>query len=358
MGTYLHQAYENSIIKFSIIVPVYNVEKFLRECLDSIASQTLKEFEVICINDGSTDNSLEILNEYATKDKRFIVLSQKNQGQGIARNNAINIAQGKYLLFVDPDDWIETNTLEEVWNKFEVTDANIVQFNYEIHKDVTKKRKSRISHIIAKKKYAYNLKRKGFFNWQVFKKDMFRSIGLAIWNRGYRTDFIKNNKIEFAPNKHGEDHIFTIKSLILTEKVFYLNKILYHYRNRANSSVNIASADNFSAFDNIKILKEFLEKKNLINDLQNEFEQYKFENLACHYRCIPNDNMQSYLKLCQEILSEQEFQKFLEFVNSVKLSFTEKVFSLKNNKIGGHKYKVLTIFGVSINLNKPKMGEC
>ena len=68
--------------------------------------------------------------------------------------------------------------------------------------------------------------------------------------------------------------------------------------------------------------------------------------------------MQSYLKLCQEILSEQEFQKFLEFVNSVKLSFTEKVFSLKNNKIGGHKYKVLTIFGVSINLNKPKMGGC
>ena len=105
MGTCFRNAYDDSIIKFSIIIPVYNVEKFLRECLNSITSQTLKNFEVICIDDGSTDNSLTILQEYANKDSRFKVISQENQGQGIARNKAIDIASGEYLFFVDPDDY-------------------------------------------------------------------------------------------------------------------------------------------------------------------------------------------------------------------------------------------------------------
>ncbi len=195
MDTDFRKECENSNIKFSIIVPVYNVEKFLRESLDSIVAQTFKDFEVICVNDGSTDNSLEILNEYANKDSRIKIISQENQGQGVARNNAIDIAQGKYLLFVDPDDWIETNALEQIWNKAEATDANIVQFNYEIYNDLTKKRKQRIIHKLAQKKYAYNLKKKGFFNWRIFKKGMFRDFCLAIWNRAYRTDFIKMNDI-------------------------------------------------------------------------------------------------------------------------------------------------------------------
>lgn len=186
---------KDSSIKFSIIVPVYNVEKFLRESLDSIISQTLKDFEVICVNDGSTDNSLEILKEYANNDSRIKVISQENQGQGVARNNAIDIAQGKYLLFVDPDDFIESNTLEVLYNKFHETDVDIIQFDYVIYNDLTKKRKQRIIHKLAQKKYAYNLKKKGFFNWHIFKKGMFRDFGLAIWNRAYRTDFIKMNDV-------------------------------------------------------------------------------------------------------------------------------------------------------------------
>lgn len=195
MGSDFRKKYENLNIKFSTIIPVYNVEKFLRESLDSIVAQTFKDFEVICVNDGSSDNSLDILEEYAKNDSRFKIISQENQGQGIARNKAIDIAQGRYLLFVDPDDWIETNALEQIWNKAEATDANIVQFNYVIYNDLTKKRKQRIIHKLAQKKYAYNLKKKGFFNWHIFKKGMFRDFGLAIWNRAYRTDFIKMNDV-------------------------------------------------------------------------------------------------------------------------------------------------------------------
>ena len=97
--------------KVSIIIPVYNVEKYLKKCLNCIVNQTLTDFEVICINDGSTDNSLEILNEYAKNDKRFIVISQENQGQGVARNRCLELVKGEYIQFIDPDDWVETNML-------------------------------------------------------------------------------------------------------------------------------------------------------------------------------------------------------------------------------------------------------
>ena len=103
--------------KISVIVPVYNVEKYLRECLDSIVNQTLQDIEIICINDGSTDGSAVILEEYAAKDKRIKILNQENKGAGEARNAGINSAQGKYLAFIDGDDFYCTDFCEKMHNK-------------------------------------------------------------------------------------------------------------------------------------------------------------------------------------------------------------------------------------------------
>lgn len=107
--------------KFSIIIPVFNVEVYLNQCLDSIVNQSFSDFEVICINDGSTDNSLDILNNYAKKDNRFKVFTQENQGQGTARNKALDLAQGQYVLFIDPDDWIESDMFKNLLNAFQIT---------------------------------------------------------------------------------------------------------------------------------------------------------------------------------------------------------------------------------------------
>ena len=102
----------------SIIIPVYNVEKYLIECLDSCLNQTLQNIEIICIDDASTDNSSKILEEYAQKDSRIILIKQKiNKGQGIAKNLGINIATGKYLMFLDSDDWLELNAVELTYNQ-------------------------------------------------------------------------------------------------------------------------------------------------------------------------------------------------------------------------------------------------
>ena len=102
----------NTTCKISIIIPVYNAGQYLSQCLDSLLKQTLREIEIICVNDGSSDNSFEILKHYKTKDERIIIINQNNQGQGSARNRAIDISKGEYIAFVDPDDWVEDNMFE------------------------------------------------------------------------------------------------------------------------------------------------------------------------------------------------------------------------------------------------------
>ncbi|MCQ2958500.1 MAG: glycosyltransferase, partial [Candidatus Gastranaerophilales bacterium] len=109
----------------SVIMPVYNTEKYLRECLDSIINQTLKDIEIICVDDGSKDDSGKILDEYAQKDNRIKVIHNKNQGAAPSRNQGISIAQGKYLSILDSDDIFDTNMLELLFNKAEQNDADI-----------------------------------------------------------------------------------------------------------------------------------------------------------------------------------------------------------------------------------------
>ena len=115
--------------KISVIVPVYNGEEFLSQCLDSILAQTLQDIEILCVNDGSTDNSLKILKGYAKKDKRIQIINQKNQGLSASRNNAMKIAKGEYLSFVDADDYINKQFLEELYNSAIKENADIALGN-------------------------------------------------------------------------------------------------------------------------------------------------------------------------------------------------------------------------------------
>ena len=111
--------------KISVIIPVYNVERFLKKCLESVINQTLSDLEIICINDGSTDKSLSILNSFAQKDNRIIVINQDNQGQSCARNAGLSIATGKYIGFVDSDDWIDLDFYEKLYNTAKKYNADI-----------------------------------------------------------------------------------------------------------------------------------------------------------------------------------------------------------------------------------------
>ena len=116
-------------IKVSVIIPVYNVEKYLRECLESVINQTLKDIEIICINDGSTDKSYEILKEYAKLDHRIRILNQSNMGQSAARNRGLEIAKGKYVYFMDSDDWLEKDALKCLTDISESKNLQILYFD-------------------------------------------------------------------------------------------------------------------------------------------------------------------------------------------------------------------------------------
>ncbi len=338
-------------MKFSIIVPVYNVEKFLRESLDSIISQTLKDFEVICVNDGSTDNSLEILKEYANKDSRIKVISQENQGQGVARNNAIDIAQGKYLLFVDPDDFIESNTLEVLYNKFHETDVDIIQFDYATCKeDGTHKRVETFKKRL-KKYFNYSIKNNQIFNWHKINKKNLEGMYLAIWNKAYKTSFIKEHHIKFAPTKTGEDNVFSISSNLLANKILYINKVFYFYRTRTGSAVNKASNDNFDVFENMKILKDFLVTNNLYEEYKSSFDGYVLFALSWHFSKISHEGSEKYLEICREILDQENYELFLHKTKG-ELSILERIFSIKNREINGVKIKYLTICGKNFKLKQ------
>ena len=166
--------------EFSIIIPVYNVAKYLKQSLDSVINQTFTDVEIICVNDGSTDESLSILNDYASKDSRFVIISQANQGQGVARNNAIKIAKGKYLLFLDPDDWLDLNAVQTLADKFNETDADVIQFNYSEYIEKTGKVRSVDFAKLLKKKCKYDVSKLGFYSWKNLKCNFLYSIGLQV----------------------------------------------------------------------------------------------------------------------------------------------------------------------------------
>ena len=173
--------------KISVIVPVYNVEKFLEKCLKSIIEQTFEDLEIICINDGSTDKSLSILNSYAAKDPRIKILSQTNQGQSCARNAGLEIASGEYIGFVDSDDWIDLDFYEKLYNTAKKYDADIAVAS--IKRLRTYKWKYHLK--IEKEEVTEDINKK-FFLCDVPDK-------CYVWNKIYKASELKKYNIKFEP---------------------------------------------------------------------------------------------------------------------------------------------------------------
>lgn len=333
--------------KISIIIPVYNVEKYLPECLNSLVNQTFKDLEFICINDGSTDNSLEILNDYAKKDDRFIIISQRNQGQGTARNNGIKLANGEYIGFVDPDDWVEINAFEKLYNTAKENNTKILQFNYKEYSE--KAGKFKLKNFKQNVKNLHKSSKNLYYYTYTDLKNKITGINKQAWVYIFASELIKN-KIEFASNRIAEDHIFSISSILSCEKVYFLDEYLYNYRYRQGSTVEMASDENFCIFDNINLLEKFLKNNGLIKTLEKEFVDYKISLMASRYERIPLESLEKYKTQCKEILKPNEYKKMINQTKKIYNSF-EWLFSLKNRRKNGRKYKIITFCGFEFKLN-------
>lgn len=237
--------------KISIIVPVYNAAEYINKCLDSLIGQTYTNIEIICVNDESKDNSLEILESYAKKDSRVRVISLKNNGVSNARNEALEVAAGDGIVFVDSDDWLEVSACEVAYQEMKRTDADIVMFPY-IKEFGTTSEKKRI--------YSENK----IFEGEDLKKLHIRFAGpmknelkspensdalCTVWGKLYKKEVIEG--IEFYDiRKIGsfEDGLFNLNVFGRVKKVSYINKYLYHYRKNNTSSLTTGYKPNLLSY--------------------------------------------------------------------------------------------------------------
>jgi len=203
--------------KVSVIIPVYNTEKYLKKCLDSVVNQTLKDIEIICINDASTDNSLKILQDYAKNDKRIKVINlSENKGAGYAKNIGLKVVKGEYIGFVDPDDYIDLNYYEELYKKAIVKNADVVKCDVIVVETNNEKKHSNLNCLIKEKS-------KFYFSYEYTS---------AI----YKFSLIFDNYIIFPEDLIvGEDVIFLHKAVIKSHIIEIINNINYYYIRRDNS---------------------------------------------------------------------------------------------------------------------------
>ena len=267
--------------KVSVIIPVYNAAQYLERCLDSVINQTLKDIEIICINDCSTDNSLEILEEYASKDNRIKIIDFKeNKGVAAARNAGINEAQGEYIGFVDPDDYIDSDFYAQLYKKAYETKADIVKGNdiNVVYCDGTKKMLPQNESI---KEHKINF-------WVQFTTAIFKK------------DFLIKNNIEFPEEMNVcEDIVFVTKSAILTNLIEIVPNANYYYIRRDDSldSNQYNSQKIDSVINYVRTITNFIKEYDIsLNDKQillgrivaqlDQIRKYKIEQNSEEYKIL------------------------------------------------------------------------
>lgn len=201
-------------MKISVVLPIFNVAPYLSKCLDSLLSQTLSDIEIICVNDCSPDNSADILARYATKDPRIIVVNHKqNAGAGMARQSGVDVAQGEYIGFVDPDDYVQSDFFEKLYNAAKKNDADIAKGSiYTVALDGSRQCTS-------------------FHLNQMILMDKYRFHGQALWSAIYRKEMVRQNKIHFVI----DIFCFGIQAAFYANKIIIVDDAFYNYVRRVDS---------------------------------------------------------------------------------------------------------------------------
>lgn len=355
--------------KVSVIIPIYNVEKYLKRSMDSLANQTMKDLEFICIDDCSTDNSLKILKEYETKDSRFkVITSDVNCGTAAAKNKGLKVAIGEYIGFIDPDDNIDLNYYEELYKKAKEEDFDVVKCllkTIELNGDVS------LSTLNNK------IKQEGkyFFSYE--------------WTSAiYKSSIIFENNISFNEELiRGEDTLFLNNIIFKTKKLGFIDNVFYYYYRRKNSlNYEKVSLENVkSGIIAIDMILDNFNKSNLYSENREDYIKF-YAHFLCGfidtnlYRCedikafslISQGVIDGYHK-CKNIEDLRKvfmFKNIIEFIDKkdtqslVKYfskyhsyedflfptTFVEKIFSVKNQYINNIKRKVITVLGIKIKI--------
>lgn len=259
-----------SDILVSVIIPVYNVEKYLHQCLDSIMAQTIKDIEIICVDDSSTDGSYQILEEYAKRDERFKILKQPNKGAGAARNNGLSVAQGKYLSFLDSDDFFEPDMLELAYKKAEEDHADFVVFKSDQYY-TEENRYVDVSWTLREKELPPYTP----FNHRQMTDNIFKVFVGWAWDKLYNRNFVLENHLFFQEQRTSNDLLFVFSAVAIAKKITILKKVLAHQRRDAKDSLSKTRENSWHCFyDALTALRDRMISEGLYREVEKDFINY------------------------------------------------------------------------------------
>lgn len=320
--------------KVSIIVPIYNVEKYLIKCVDSLIHQTLKEIEIILVDDGSPDNCPKICDDYAKKDTRIKVIHKQNAGVSAARNTGIEVATADWLAFVDADDWVEEDMFEEAYKRTKNGDVDMVLFNFYSNyekNEIVNKKIPQEDFITEDKNIIEQLK-------LAVLHPMFGPYGTqfacmaAPWNKIFKASIIKQNDIKFPIEVKGifDDGLFNLYYYEYVKKIDFFNKPLYHYRRLSTSIVNKFKPNKLEVNQAIfNKIKEYVEKHN-----ENQLLKSAYDSRVVMYLYITintyffNENnpkgLKEKIKDLKETMNTEPYKTAMKKVNPKYLTKVQK----------------------------------
>lgn len=295
----------------SIIVPIYNVEKYLPKCIESIINQTLTNIEIILVNDGSTDSSGKIADEYAKKDERIIVIHKENRGQGSARNVGIDIAKGEYIGFVDSDDWIDEEMYEKLYTNAKEYNSDVCVCNRNVYDEYS----NIITSINVQQELIDNVN--GNLLDYVVNKLLFKHT-VVVYNKIYKTNIIKNESIRFKEVREvgSEDALFNCQLLFHIKRISAINTTNHNQLAREGSTAReykVGAMERTASF--IEVLYKYTEKinkketgANLASIILIFFQQWNYNLLKTYGK----ENLQEYMIREQKLAEKNQYFKKAE----------------------------------------------
>lgn len=293
-------------LKVSVIISVYNMEKYLRECLDSATGQTLKDIEIVCVDDGSTDRSLEILQEYAAKDGRIKLMARRNSGPSVSRNVALKHAAGEYVLFLDSDDHIRKDAAELLYNKAAGLGLDMLSFGGTNFDGET-------GEFISSPYYEFRCLPEGFNDGACFNykdcADFITRMAVSSCLTMYKLSFIKASGIEFPPRLRFEDNLFFCRALLSAKKCGILKDRLYF---RRVHSASLTQNQHKHHLDYIKVagmLLDWLKSINVQSKIYDSYREAYTGNAIARYNNFEEEYKRKYYKALTEFVKRYGPQK-------------------------------------------------
>ncbi|MGN0006158.1 MAG: glycosyltransferase family 2 protein [Candidatus Gastranaerophilaceae bacterium] len=335
-------------IKVSIIMSLFNVELYMRTAIESVLNQTLKEIELICIDDGSTDYTLTVAKEYAKKDKRIKIIKYKEtNGQAYARNRGITVAKGKYIGFVDGDDWVESTMFEKLYNEAEKNQTDVAFCAAALYDDQTGKT------IWNNDYYNMYLIPKEFdnrvFTHEETKNLLTGSLNVALWNKIYRTDFLNKNKIRFPEHYIFEDMPFFYETWFNAKSICFIRDCCYYYRiNRQTSTMSRIADKVLDRVDMVALTYDMFKKLPYYNEIKTQVTIWIIEDLFHRFTILEGRYRREFFfqmkKLFQNLdLENIDIEKlnqcyyYNEYKNCLNLKFVDFLTTLADTYIRAKK---------------------